>query len=71
MLRLRFLLLTLLWIGSHAYAQGSDPDWAAVEGETLGHFRALLRFDTSDPPGRELPAAEYLRDVLELSLIHI
>ena len=65
MLRLRFLLLTLLLIGSHAYSQVSEPDWAAVEEETLRHFRAFLRFDTSDPPGRELPAAEYLRDVLE------
>ena len=65
MLRLRFLLLTLLLIGSHAYSQVSEPDWAGVEEETLRHFRALLRFDTSDPPGRELPAAEYLRDVLE------
>ena len=65
MLRLRFLLLTLLLIGSHAYSQVSEPDWAAVEEETLSHFRALLRSDTSDPPGRELPAAEYLRDVLE------
>lgn len=59
------MLLTLLLIGSHAYSQVSEPDWAAVEEETLRHFRALLRFDTSDPPGRELPAAEYLRDVLE------
>ena len=65
MLRLRFLLLTLLLIGGHAYSQVSEPDWAAVEEETLRHFQALLRFDTSDPPGRELPAAEYLRDVLE------
>ena len=65
MLRIRFLLLTFLLIGSHAYSQVSEPDWAAVEEETLRHFRALLRFDTSDPPGRELPAAEYLRDVLE------
>ena len=65
MLRLRFLLLTLLLIGSHVHSQVSEPDWAAVEEETLRHFRALLQFDTSDPPGRELPAAEYLRDVLE------
>ena len=36
-----------------------------AEQELLKHFRALLQFDTSDPPGRELPAAEYLRDVLE------
>jgi acetylornithine deacetylase/succinyl-diaminopimelate desuccinylase-like protein len=41
------------------------PDWPAVERETLEHFQTLLRFDTSDPPGREAPAAEYLRQVLE------
>jgi acetylornithine deacetylase/succinyl-diaminopimelate desuccinylase-like protein len=46
-------------------AQFSEPDWAAVETETLQHYRALLQFDTSDPPGRELPAAEYLFQVLE------
>lgn len=47
-----------------ALAQVSQPDWATVETETMEHFRALLQFDTSDPPGRELPLAEYLRDVL-------
>lgn len=46
-------------------AQNSEPDWELIEEETLAHFRALLQFDTSDPPGRELPAAEYIRDVLE------
>ena len=40
-------------------AQVSEPDWPAVEEETLRHFRALLQFDTSDPTGRELPAADY------------
>lgn len=57
-------LISLLLTGS-VFAQVSEPDWAAVEVETLQHFRALLQFDTSDPPGRELPAAEYLREVLE------
>jgi len=58
------LVLCLLLSGP-LFAQYDEPDWAQVEVETLEHFRALLRFDTSDPPGRELPAAEYLRDVLE------
>ena len=31
----------------------------------MQHFQALLRLDTSDPPGREQPAAEYLKQVLE------
>ena len=41
------------------------PDWAQVETETLDHFQTLLRFDTSDPPGREKPAADYVQDVLQ------
>ena len=40
-------------------------DWTAAERETLEHFQALLRFNTSDPPGNERPAAEYLKQVLE------
>jgi acetylornithine deacetylase/succinyl-diaminopimelate desuccinylase-like protein len=35
-------------------------DWAPVEAEALELFRGLLRFDTTNPPGNELPAAEYL-----------
>ena len=31
----------------------------------MQHFQALLRFDTSDPPGKEIEAAEYLKQVLE------
>ena len=44
-------------LASMSVAQVNEPDWDAVEDETLEHFRALLQFDTSDPPGRELPAA--------------
>ena len=58
-------LALCLVVSSPVFAQYDDPDWTQVEQETLDHFRALLQFDTSDPPGRELPAAEYLRDVLQ------
>jgi acetylornithine deacetylase/succinyl-diaminopimelate desuccinylase-like protein len=44
-------------------------DWKAVEEETMRHFQALLRIDTGDPPGKEYPAAEYLRKVLEADSI--
>lgn len=51
-------------------AQGSaQPDWSALQAETMEHFQTLLRFDTSDPPmtppGGEKPAADYLKQVLE------
>jgi acetylornithine deacetylase/succinyl-diaminopimelate desuccinylase-like protein len=41
------------------------PNWQALETETMRHFQALIQFDTSDPPGVELPAVEYLKKVLE------
>ncbi len=41
------------------------PDWSKIEAETITHFQALLRFDTSDPPGQEADAAAYLKRVLE------
>ena len=37
------------------------PDWDALNEETLRHFQALVQMDTSDPPGREQPAVDYLR----------
>jgi acetylornithine deacetylase/succinyl-diaminopimelate desuccinylase-like protein len=38
---------------------------AAIEAETMTHFQALLRLDTSNPPGNEVLAVEYLKGVLE------
>ena len=43
----------------------AEPDWAALEAEALQHFLNLVRFDTTDPPGREQEAAEYLVAALE------
>jgi acetylornithine deacetylase/succinyl-diaminopimelate desuccinylase-like protein len=49
---------------STAAAQ-SQPDWKRVEEETMRHFQALVRMDTTDPPGNETPAADYIRQVFE------
>lgn len=40
-------------------------DWTAVEAETIERLQTLIRFDTTNPPGNELPLAEYLMEVLE------
>lgn len=40
----------------------SSPDWKAVEAETLEHYQALIRFDTS---ATEKGAAEYIKGVLD------
>jgi acetylornithine deacetylase/succinyl-diaminopimelate desuccinylase-like protein len=63
----RALLVITLVVGSICSVAGQtapSPDWTSVEAETLRHFQALVRMDTSDPPGGEKPAADYVRDVL-------
>ncbi len=40
-------------------------DWAEATEEALRHFKALLRIDTTNPPGNERPAADYLARVLD------
>ena len=51
-------------VGLTMFAQSPAPDWSSADVETLQHFQALVRMDTSDPPGNELPAASYLEKVL-------
>ena len=64
-------LVLVLGLASSGTAQPPSPDWPGVETETMEHFQALLRFDTSDPPGREKPAADYLQRVLEAAGIPV
>ena len=47
------------WIAQGAGAQ-ADPAAAraAIDAETLRHFQALVRMDTTSPPGNEKPAAK-------------
>ena len=40
------------------------PDWESVEAELVSRLQTLLRFDTRNPPGNELPLARYLETAL-------
>ena len=42
----------------------AEPGWEAAAEETLAHLRRLIQFDTTNPPGHELPLARYLGTVL-------
>jgi hypothetical protein len=61
------LSLFAVGLGSSVdFAQGRrEPDWARLQDETMQHYQAILRMDTSDPPGNERPAAECLEQVLK------
>lgn len=39
-------------------------DWSGINDETLRHLQGLIRLDTTNPPGNETLAADYLARVL-------
>jgi acetylornithine deacetylase/succinyl-diaminopimelate desuccinylase-like protein len=43
----------------------AQPDWSRLQDETLRHYQAVLRLDTSNPPGNERLVAEYLKQVFD------
>ncbi|HEY2152762.1 MAG TPA: M20/M25/M40 family metallo-hydrolase [Vicinamibacterales bacterium] len=47
------------------FAQATQPDWKALEAETMQHYQAVLRLDTRNPPGNEHIVAEYVKGVLD------
>jgi Acetylornithine deacetylase/Succinyl-diaminopimelate desuccinylase and related deacylases len=64
-MRIPILALSLCLLYLPLCAQVPVPAWESLKAEILRHYRALIQIDTSDPPGNEAPAVEYLRKVLE------
>jgi acetylornithine deacetylase/succinyl-diaminopimelate desuccinylase-like protein len=52
-------------LAAGATAQPRPADRAAIEAEVLQHFQAMVRMDTTSPPGNEKPVADYVAQVLE------
>ena len=60
----RALLISLVVVATGG-ATGAQQGNAAIEAETIQHFQALLKLDTSSPPGNETRAVEYLKQVFD------
>lgn len=56
--------LAVAGLTSVLWGEPPSVDWQKVQTETLGHYLRLIKTDTSNPPGNETKAVEYLRDVL-------
>ena len=61
----RILALAAAVAATTPVVRAQPTSAAAVEAETLQHFQALLRLDTSSPPGNETRAVEYLKQVFD------
>jgi acetylornithine deacetylase/succinyl-diaminopimelate desuccinylase-like protein len=65
-MRTPVLLLALtLTIAAAPRGSAQARSDAALDAETLQHFQALVRLDTSSPPGNEIRAVDYLKQVLD------
>jgi acetylornithine deacetylase/succinyl-diaminopimelate desuccinylase-like protein len=63
-----FCLLSSVIFFSASVLEADDRypvDWQKTASETLKHIQALLQIDTTNPPGNETRAAQYLQKVLE------
>ena len=58
-------LVFLLLLVTTASAQTPSADQARISEETMRHFQAILRLDTSNPPGNEKLVVDYLKSVLD------
>ncbi len=63
-LKLIFLLGFTLVLAS-VHAQTKQPDWAKLQDETIKHFQAILKINSSVATGYEAPVVEYLKSVLD------
>ncbi len=55
------MFLFLCW----AAAAQQTPDFDQARTEAVAHLAALVKLDTSNSPGNEIKAAEYIKSVLD------
>ena len=48
-----------------ALTLAQTPDWPKINDEAMRHFQALVRIDSTDPPGNETKVVEYVKKVLD------
>lgn len=62
---MRHAFILLMSVAATSAASAQSPDWSKVRDETLGHLRTMIRMNTVNPPGNEMPVARYLDSTLK------
>jgi acetylornithine deacetylase/succinyl-diaminopimelate desuccinylase-like protein len=63
--RLLLSLSIMALVATPPLLAAQEPDWSAASKETLANLQAMIRMNTVNPPGNELPVAQYLADALK------
>ena len=61
----RLALLLSVFAFAVLQSQPISPDWRALESEIMRHYQAVLRLDTTNPPGNEHLAVDYLKQLFD------
>ncbi len=61
----KHLILISLGALLPALALAQAHDWTKINDEAMRHFQALVRIDSTNPPGNETTVAEYVKKVLD------
>ena len=61
---MRFLLLAVMTAALPNVGRAQEPDWNAAQQETITHLQAMIRMNTSNPPGNEIGVARYIDSTL-------
>jgi acetylornithine deacetylase/succinyl-diaminopimelate desuccinylase-like protein len=65
-MRLAAVFLVILVFITNAFAADRFPvDWQKLDRELLEHYSALIRIDTSNPPGNETKAVNYIKPIFD------
>ena len=62
---MRIRLAVVLFLMTALAAAQQQPDFDKARAEAVEHLSALVKLDTSNPPGNEIKAAEYIKSVLD------
>lgn len=71
--RIGLLLIVILFVQMPALSHGADGtlDWKALEDEAVTLLSRYIQIDTTNPPGNEIKAAEFFKEIFERAGIEV
>src|ERR1700730_9718736 len=57
--------IVLMTLASVTSLAAQEFDWSAASREPLAHLQTMIRLNTVNPPGNELPVARHLEEALK------
>ncbi|MDQ1471143.1 MAG: hypothetical protein QOJ99_2623, partial [Bryobacterales bacterium] len=66
---MRIRVALAIFCAASSLASAQTPDWTKINPEAMRHFEALVRIDSTDPPGNETRVVDYIKKVFDAESI--